>query len=140
MNKYKRTLIKMEKNWPFFNSTMDILDMVISKVDPEISKIYEDNLADDKLKSVGKNLRFQFHTIKKLNKKITPKEIINARKQFRTSVVVRNIYSEVLNIIQAATMRKISQKRHYNLKEKKHLNDALMTSIAGISAAMKNTG
>ena len=28
----------MEKNWPFFNSTMDILDMVISKVDPEISK------------------------------------------------------------------------------------------------------
>ena len=47
INKYKRTLIKMEKNWPFFNSTMDILDMVISKVDPEISKIYEDNLADD---------------------------------------------------------------------------------------------
>ena len=140
INKYKRTLIKMEKNWPFFNSTMDILDMVISKVDPEISKIYEDNLADDKLKSVGKHLRFQFHAIKKLNKKITPKEIINARKQFRTSVIVRNIYSEVLNIIQAATMRKISQKKYYNLKEKKYLNDALMTSIAGISAAMKNTG
>ena len=140
INKYKRTLIKMEKHWPFFNSTMDILDMVISKVDPEISKIYEDNLADDKLKSVGKNLRFQFHAIKKLNKKITPKEIISARKQFRTSVIVRNIYSEVLNIIQAATMRKLSQKKYYNLKEKKHLNDALMTSIAGISAAMKNTG
>ena len=140
INKYKRTLIKMEKHWPFFNSTMDILDMVISKVDPEISKIYEDNLADDKLKSVGKNLRFQFHAIKKLNKKITPKEIISARKQFRTSVIVRNIYSEVLNIIQAATMRKISQKKYYNIKEKKYLNDALMTSIAGISAAMKNTG
>jgi len=26
----------------FFNSTMDILDMVISKVDPEISKVYEE--------------------------------------------------------------------------------------------------
>jgi phosphoenolpyruvate carboxylase len=129
----------MEKNWPFFNSTMDILDMVISKADPEISKIYEDNLADDKLKRVGKKLRFQFHAIKKLNKQITPKEIIRARKEFRTSVIVRNIYSEVLNIIQAATMRKLSQKK-YNLKEKKYLNDAIMTSIAGISAAMKNTG
>jgi len=139
INKYKRTLTEMEKNWPFFNSTMDILDMVISKVDPEISKIYEDNLADDKLKRVGKNLRFQFYAIKKLNKKITPKEIIRARKQFRTSVIVRNIYSEVLNIIQAATMRKLSRKK-YNLKEKKYLNDSLMTSIAGISAAMKNTG
>jgi phosphoenolpyruvate carboxylase len=139
INKYKRTLTEMEKSWPFFNSTMDILDMVISKVDPEISKIYEDNLADNKLKSVGENLRFQFHAIKKLNKKITPKEIIRARKKFRTSVIVRNVYSEVLNIIQAATMRKLSRKK-YNLKEKKYLNDALMTSIAGISAAMKNTG
>ena len=29
---YKTILTDMEKNWPFFNSTMDILDMVISKV------------------------------------------------------------------------------------------------------------
>ena len=137
--KYKKILIEMEKDWPFFNSIMDILDMVISKADPEISKIYEDNLADNKLKIVGNNLRFQFHNIKKLNKNITPKEIINARKEFRTSVIVRNIYSEVLNIIQAATMSKLSRKK-YNKKEKKYLDDALMTSIAGISAAMKNTG
>ena len=40
----------MEKNWPFFNSMLDILDMVISKVDPNISKIYEHYLADENLK------------------------------------------------------------------------------------------
>ena len=137
--KLKKILVEMEKDWPFFNSNMDILDMVISKADPEISKIYEENLADNKLKSVGKNLRFQFHNIKKLNKQITPKEIIKARKEFRTSVIIRNIYSEVLNIIQAATMNKLSRKK-YNKDGKKYLNDALMTSIAGISAAMKNTG
>ncbi|MFL2886976.1 MAG: phosphoenolpyruvate carboxylase [Candidatus Pelagibacter sp.] len=139
MAKFKKTLIKMEKDWPFFNSMMDILDMVISKADPEISKIYEDNLADYKLKKVGKKLRFQFNEIKKLNKQITPKEIIKARKEFRTSVIVRNIYSEVLNIIQAVTMSKLSRNK-YKTVEKKHLDDALMTSIAGISAAMKNTG
>ena len=38
---FKKTLTDMEKNWPYFNSTMDLLDMVLSKVDPEISKIYE---------------------------------------------------------------------------------------------------
>ena len=32
--------------------------MVLSKVDPEISKIYEQNLGDDQLKRVGKNLDF----------------------------------------------------------------------------------
>ena len=139
IKKFEKTLIDMEKNWPFFNSMMDILDMVISKVDPDISKIYEEYLADKDLKRVGKKLRFQFDVIKKLNKKITPKEIIAARKQFRTSIGVRNIYSEVLNILQAVVMKKLS-KKNVTKNQKKHLEDAMMTSIAGIAAAMKNTG
>ena len=138
IKQFRKTLYEMEKNWPFFNSMLDMLDMVISKADPEISKIYEEYLADEKLKRVGQKLRFQFQVIKELNKKITPKEIIKLRKEFRTSVIVRNIYSEVLNIIQPLVMNKI--KKNKNKNNKKYLNDALLTSIAGISAAMKNTG
>jgi len=138
IKKFRKTLFDMEKNWPFFNSMLDILDMVIAKADPEISKIYEEFLADEKLKRVGKKLRFQFDAIKKLNKKITSKEIILSRKQFRTLVVVRSIYSEVLNIIQPIVIYKL--RKNKKLDEKKYLNDALLTSIAGISAAMKNTG
>ena len=138
IKKFKNTLYDMERNWPFFNSMLDILDMVISKVDPEISKIYEKYLADDKLVRVGKKLRYQFEIVKKLNKKITPKEIANARKQFRNSIIVRNIYTEVLNIIQPIVISKL--KTIKGSENKKYLNDALLTSIAGISAAMKNTG
>ena len=65
-------------------------------------------------------------------------EILNSRKQFRSSVFVRSIYSEVLNIIQPIVIKKL--KNNKNSLNKKYLNDALMTSIAGISAAMKNTG
>ena len=138
IGQFRKTLFDMERNWPFFNSMLDMLDMVISKADPEISKIYEENLADESLKRVGKKLRFQFDVIKKLNKKITPKEIISTRKQFRTSVIIRNIYSEVLNIIQPIVINKL--KKSKKIEDKKYLNDALLTSIAGISAAMKNTG
>ena len=139
VKKYKKILTDMEKNWPFFNSTMDMLDMVISKVDPEISEVYESNLADKKLKEVGDKLRSEFDIIKKLNKYITPKEILRQRKEFRTTIIVRNIYSEVLNILQAVVMNKLSKKK-LKSDDKKYLNDAMMTSIAGISAAMKNTG
>ena len=138
IKEFRKTLYDMEKNWPFFNSMLDMLDMVLSKVDPDISKIYEEYLADEKLKRVGKKLRFQFDMINKLNKEITPKEIMKIRKQFRSSVIVRNIYSEVLNIIQPIVMKKIKSKK--NSLDRKFLNDALLTSIAGISAAMKNTG
>ncbi len=138
IKKFRKTLYDMEKNWPFFNSMLDMLDMVISKADPEISKIYEEYLADASLKRVGKKLRFQFSVIKKLNKKITPKDILNLRKQFRTTLIVRNIYTEVLNIIQPIIIQKL--KYNKNINNKKFLDDALLTSIAGISAAMKNTG
>ena len=139
IKKFKKTLIDMEKNWPYFNSTMDLLDMVLSKVDPEISKIYEKNLADDKLIRVGKKLRFQFDAVKKLNDQITPKEIFKQRKIFRGPAIIRNIYSEILNVLQAVVMNKLL-KRNLNKKDKKDLNDAMMASIAGISAAIKNTG
>ncbi len=139
IKKFKKTLIDMEKNWPYFNSTMDLLDMVLSKVDPDISKIYEKNLADDKLIRVGKKLRFQFEAVKKLNDQITPKEIYKQRKSFRGPAIIRNIYSEVLNVLQAVVMNKLLQKK-LNNKDKKDLNDAMMASIAGISAAIKNTG
>ena len=51
---------------------------------------------------------------------------------------MRSIYSEVLNIIQPIAINKLKNKN--NAQNKKYLNDALLTSIAGISAAMKNTG
>ena len=139
IKKFSKTLTDMEKNWPYFVSTMDILDMVITKVDPEISIIYENNLADSALKRIGKKLRFQFDALVKLHNKITPKEILKERKKFRKALFIRNNYTETLNILQANIMNKINNNKYKKL-DKKFLDDALMTSIAGISAAMKNTG
>ena len=106
---------------------------------PDISEIYEDGLADSKLKNVGKKLRLEFDNVQKLNKYITPSDIANQRKKFRSSVMVRNIYTEVLNILQAVVMKKLS-KKGIPKKHKKYLDDSMMTSIAGIAAAMKNSG
>ena len=139
IKKFKKTMTDMERNWPYFVSTMDILDMVISKVDPEISVIYENNLADKSLIRIGKRLRFQFDALVKLHNKITPKDVIKERKEFRKALFIRNNYTEMLNILQADIMNKLTNKRYKKL-DKKFLKDSLMTSIAGISAAMKNTG
>jgi phosphoenolpyruvate carboxylase len=139
IKKFSKTLTDMERNWPYFVSTMDILDMVISKVDTEISVIYENNLADESLKRIGKKLRFQFDALVKLHNKITPKDVVKERKEFRKALFVRNNYTEMLNILQADIMNKLT-KRKYKKLDKKFLEDSLMTSIAGISAAMKNTG
>jgi phosphoenolpyruvate carboxylase len=65
--------------------------------------------------------------------------VIKERKEFRKALFIRNNYTEMLNILQADIMNKLTNKRYKKL-DKKFLEDSLMTSIAGISAAMKNTG
>ena len=45
----------------------------------------------------------------------------------------------MLNILQANIMNKINNKKHKKV-DKKILDDVLITSIAEISTAMKNTG
>ena len=111
IKKFKKTITDMEKNWPYFISTMDILDMVISKVDPKISIIYENNLADNSLKRFGKKLRFQFASLVKLHNKITPREVVKERKEFRKALFIRSNYTEILNILQANIMNKLKDKK-----------------------------
>ena len=84
-------------------------------------------------------MRFQFEALVKLHNKITPKEVIKERKEFRKALFIRNNYTEMLNLLQAGIMNKLNNKK-YNKFDKNFLDDALMTYIAGISAAMKNTG
>ena len=118
---------------------MAIFCINYGQLDTEISVIYENNLADESLKRIGKKLRFQFDALVKLHNKITPKDVVKERKEFRKALFVRNNYTEMLNILQADIMNKLT-KRKYKKLDKKFLEDSLMTSIAGISAAMKNTG
>ena len=70
---------------------------------------------------------------------LIPIHILSQRKEFRKSIMIRNTYAEILNLLQADIMRKLKKS---NLKNKKRetLLDAMFVTIAGISAAMKNTG
>jgi len=65
--------------------------------------------------------------------------ILEQRKEYRVSVRKRNTYAEVLNVLQADIMKKL-YKNKLKIKNKKLLTDAMLVTIAGIAAAMKNVG
>ena len=138
-NKNKGVLKDMLNNWPFFYAMMDMLDMVLTKTDQRIIKFYETCLADTNLKKVGEKLRKQLSSLIYLNKKIIPSYILEQRKEYRESIRIRNTYAEVLNLLQADIMKKLNQNK---IKEesRKILTDAMLVTVAGIAAAMKNTG
>ena len=138
-DKNKIILKDMLNHWPFFYAMMDMLDMVLTKTDQRVIKFYEECLADKSLKKVGERLRKQLSALVYLNKKIIPSYILEQRKEYRESIRIRNTYAEVLNLLQADIMRKLNQ-RKIKGKNRKILTDAILVTVAGIAAAMKNTG
>ena len=137
--KNKKILDEMIKNWPFFYEMMDMLDMVLIKTDQRVIRYYEECLATPELKKIGNELRAKLTELIEINKKIIPNHIINQRKAFRKSIKLRNTYAEILNLLQADIMKRLN-KKNINTKSKKILMDAMIVTISGISASMKNTG
>ena len=68
-----------------------------------------------------------------------PSHILNQRKEFRKSILIRDTYAEILNLLQANIMLRLS-KKNIDRKQKEILMEAMIVTISGISAAMKNTG
>tara|TARA_Y100000741_G_scaffold347939_1_gene315704 strand:+ start:3338 stop:6022 length:2685 start_codon:yes stop_codon:yes gene_type:complete len=135
----KKVLNDMLKNWPFFYEMMDMLDMVLTKTDQRVIRFYEECLGDNDLKKVGLDLRKKLTDLIEINKKIIPKHILNQRKAFRKSIKLRNTYAEILNLLQANIMKRLKNK-NISKSNKKILMDAMIVTISGISASMKNTG
>jgi phosphoenolpyruvate carboxylase len=129
----------MLREWPYFYAMMDMLDMVLAKTDQRIIKFYEECVGDKNLKNIGEKLRKQLSSLIYLNKKIIPNYILEQRKEYRESIRIRNTYAEVLNILQADTMKKLT-KGKLKTKSKRLLTDSMLVTIAGIAAAMKNVG
>ena len=137
--KNKNTLKEMIISWPYFYAMMDMLDMVLVKTDQRVIKFYEECVGDKILKITGERLRKELSSLIYLNKRIIPSYILEQRKEYRQSIRIRNTYAEVLNILQADIMKKLNKSK-LNNKDKKHLKDAMLITIAGIAAAMKNVG
>ena len=138
-DKNKLILKDMLYRWPFFYEMMDMLDMILTKTNQRVIEYYEECLADNDLKKIGRNLRKNLSLLIGLNKKLIPSHILNQRKEFRKSILVRDTYAEILNLLQANIMLRLSNK-NIDRKQKEILMEAMIVTISGISAAMKNTG
>ena len=131
-------LQEMIEQWPFFYFFMDMLDMVLSKADLRVSAYYDDCLADENVKELGKELRKKLQLTKDVAEHIVKDQPVEEERQvLRASVFVRNPYADPLNMLQGEVLRRIKHNESENVAV---LEDALMVTIAGIAAAMKNTG
>lgn len=139
MNTDKKHLLEeMYQQWPFFNTRISMLEMVYAKADMSIMKCYEDKLVEDRYRSLGKDLRQRFTndlaTILSISRNATLME--DLRGQTAQHVAVRNAYTTPLNLLQVELLHRYRQTE----TPSQALDHALMVTISGIAAGMRNSG
>ncbi len=140
MDKGGEALIReMEREWPYFHAVLDMLEMVLAKADAAIVAYYEDRLAgdDEALRVLGTELRRRLQiAVGALQRIHQGRALLENNPVLRRSINVRTPYIEPLHMLQAEIMHR----RRQAGDQDKSFDHALMVTIAGIAAGLRNTG
>lgn len=138
------TLQDMAEHWPFFRTLVDMLEMILSKTDEGIAEYYEHTLIQsndenhENKTELGKALRLRLTEAKQIINQIKQQDqLLESNPAFRTSMAVRNPYTDPLHYLQAELLHRTRSQGDNANPELEH---ALKVTMAGIAAGMRNSG
>ena len=130
----RNVLREIIDEWPFFQTQLDSLEMVLAKTDQDIAEHYDSVLVEPRLQAFGARLREKLSSLVK-----TQNAPLAAAPEIRLSLDLRAPYTDPLHLLQIELLDRC---RAADTEDHEHpeLNKALLVTIAGIAASMRNTG
>ncbi|MEJ6080738.1 phosphoenolpyruvate carboxylase [Vibrio sp. 1-Bac 57] len=136
----KDLLQEMYVNWPFFHTRLEMFEMVFMKADEELTKFYEERLVPKELWPLGERLRENLKlTRETVLETIPDHQLMQEQPWIKESIKLRNPYVDPLNMLQAELLSR-SRSCEKNETINPDIDQALMVTIAGIAAGLRNTG
>ncbi|OAY65640.1 Phosphoenolpyruvate carboxylase 4 [Ananas comosus] len=133
---YKEELQAMYKEWPFFQSTIDLIEMVLAKADVSIAKHYDEVLVSEERRALGAELREELVTTEKFVLLVGGHEKLSQNnRSLRRLIESRLPYLNPINMLQVEILRRLRRD-----DDNHKLRDALLITVNGIAAGMRNTG
>lgn len=131
----------MASDWPFFKSVMNMVEMVLAKVEPGIARQYEQSLlTEPRLQSVGDDLLDRLERVRNSVPKVLRHEkLLQDNPMIAGLIALRNPYVDPINCLQIEMLERFRQIDE-NDPNYEDIERALLVTIAGIAAGMRNTG
>ena len=132
----RETLREMYRAWPFFRVTIDLMEMVLAKADARIAAQYDRQLVPPELRPLGDELRRRLAlAIDGVLGVTGHRVLVEGNPVLRRSIDVRNPYVDPINLVQVELLRRARQG-----PRDQRVGDALMVTVNGIAAGLRNTG
>ncbi len=131
-------VIEMRRHWAFFQTVLSMCEMVLAKVNIDIAAHYEKRLTPRELTPLGDNLRQQFVVEHEMMLRVLgTKKLLAKNHVLDRSINLRNPYLLPLHLLQVELLYRVREQGDSASQE---LIQALLTTIVGIAAGMRNTG
>ena len=128
-------LRRMHEEWPHFRSVIDLIEMVLAKSDARIAAEYDRRLVPPDLQPLGLELRERLQRAVDGVLAVTGhSHLVESNPVLRRSIEVRNPYVDPLNLVQVELLCRL---RH---SDDPGVRAALMVTMNGVAAGMRNTG
>jgi phosphoenolpyruvate carboxylase len=125
----------MYREWQYFQSSIGLIQMVLAKADGEIAAEYDRQLVPKGLKPLGEDLRTRLaRAVAAVLEIAGERELLESNPVIRRSIDVRNPYVDPLNLLQVELLRRVRQESDPRARV------ALMVTVNGIAAGLRNTG
>ncbi|SVE35252.1 uncharacterized protein METZ01_LOCUS488106, partial [marine metagenome] len=136
--KDRHIMQEMIEEWPFFQTQVNMLEMVLSKADIEISGRYDQHLVPEHLQPLGEELRQRLSSlINRVNEIMNQGELLQNSPEIKQTLDLRHPYTDPLHLLQIELIKRC---RSSNSNQLEQAHKALLVTIAGIAASMRNTG
>jgi phosphoenolpyruvate carboxylase len=133
-------LQQMYREWLFFATLIDNAQMILSKADMRIARSYAD-LVDDRAMSdrIFRTITEEYdRTVQNILRLTGQDELLSNTPILQLSIERRNPYIDPLSVIQVELLRRLrAMPEDASTSE---LREAVLLSINGIAAGLKNTG
>ena len=131
-------LAQMREQWPFFRTRIDMLEMVLAKADADIARLYDERLVSPELLPLGAHLRDLLSQACAVVLGLTGQAQLMAHSPETLEFIrLRNTYLDPLHLLQAELL---ARSRRQQAAQDSPLEQALLVTVAGIAAGLRNTG
>jgi phosphoenolpyruvate carboxylase len=130
-------LRRLYRDWAFFRSLVENLEMTLAKTSLEIAEGYLELVDDPAL--FAPIAEEHAHTVESVLAIVGTKELLDRQPVLQRSVRLRNPYVDPMNAIQVELLRRYRDPEAGE-EERERAHRPLLRSIAGIAAALRNTG
>ena len=132
---------EMYAHWPFFQATVNNLQMALTKADLDIAEVYIEMIGDCEVaKRIFGQIKEEYDLTKKIVLEITQQEeLMDHQPNIKESVRLRNPLVDPLNLIQVQLLNQLRLLDDEDQAYTQLLEEVLLT-INGIAAGLRNTG